>query len=84
MHNECNERDRFRGPTLLWHRPTDLGRSMGLDAGGGVRGGRVCRARTSEQEDKADASQVMVKHGHMLISEAAARAAFTSPGGFKI
>ena len=64
---------------LLWRQPTDLGRSVGLDAGGGVRGDRVCRARTSEREDKTDASQVTVKHGHMLISEAAARAAFTIP-----
>ena len=35
--------------------------------------------RTSEREDKADVSQVTVEHGHMLISEAAARAAFTLP-----
>ena len=33
--------------------------------------------RTSEQEDKADALQVTVKHGHMLVSEAAVQAAFT-------
>ena len=63
---------------LLWHRLTGLGRSVGLDTGGGVRGGWVCQARTSKQEDKADASQVMVEHGHMLISKAAARAAFTT------
>ena len=68
----------------MWRRPTCLGRSAGLDAGGGVRGGRVCRARTSEREDEADASQVTVEHGHMLVSEAAALTAFTSPGGFKI
>ena len=62
---------------LLWHQLTGLGRSTGLDAGGGIRGGQVCWARTSEWKDEADASQVTVKHGHMLISKAAARAAFT-------
>ena len=56
----------------MWRRPTGLGRSAGLDAGGGVRGGQACRARTSEREDEADASQVTVEHSHMLISEAAA------------
>ena len=59
---------------LLWCWPTGLGRSTGLDAGDGIRGGWVCWVRTSEQEDEADTSQVMVEHGHMLISEAAAQA----------
>ena len=72
MHDECDERDGFRGPSLLWRRLTCLGRSTGLDAAGGIRGGQVCLARTSKQEDEADASQVTVKHGHMLVSEAAA------------
>ena len=31
----------------------------------------------SEQEDKVAASRATVKRGHMLVSEAAARAAFT-------
>ena len=62
----------------MWRRPTCLGRSAGLDAGGGVRGDRVCRARTSEREDEAGALQVTVERGHMLVSEAAARAAFTA------
>ena len=79
MHDECDERDGFRGPTLLWRRPICLGRSAGLDAGGGVRGRRVCRARTSKREDEAGASQVTVECGHMFVSEAAARAAFTMP-----
>ena len=61
----------------MWRRPTGLGRSTGLDAGGGVRGGRVCRAKTSEREDEADVSQVTDEHGHMLISKAAARAVLT-------
>ena len=57
---------------LLWRRLTGLGRSVGLDAGGGIRGGRVCRAKTSEREDEADASQVTDERSHMLVSEAAA------------
>ena len=56
---------------LLWRQLTGLGRSVGLDAGGGIRGGRVCQARTSKWEDEAGASQVMVECGHMLISKAA-------------
>ena len=33
----------------------------------------------SEQEDKVAASQAMVERGHMLVSEAAARAVLTLP-----
>ena len=65
MHDECDERDGFRGPTLLWRWPIGLERSAGLDAGGGVRGRRVCRARTSKREDEAGASQVTVERGHI-------------------
>ena len=57
---------------LLWHRPTCLERSIGLDAGGGIRGDRVCQARMSKREDEAGVLQVMVKRSHMLVSEAAA------------
>ena len=61
----------------MWHRPTSLGRSAVLDTGGGVRGRQVCRARASEREDEAGVSQVTVECGHMLVSEAAARAVLT-------
>ena len=61
----------------MWCRPIGLERSTGLDAGGGIRGRRVCRARMSEREDEADVSQVTAKRGHMLVSKAAARAVLT-------
>ena len=49
-----NEKGEFRGPTLLWHRPTSLEQSTGLDMGSGVRGGQVCWARTCEWEEIND------------------------------
>ena len=41
MHDECDERDGFQGPMLLWHQPISLEQSAGLDAGGGIQGGRA-------------------------------------------
>ena len=44
-HDECDVEDGFRGGSLLWRRPTSLGRSESLGVVGGVRGGQVRRAR---------------------------------------
>ena len=61
----------------MWCRPIGLEQSTGLDTGGGIQGRQVCQVRMSEQEDEAGVSQVTAKHGHMLISKAAARAVLT-------
>ena len=67
MHNECDKRDGFWGPMLLWCQPIGLEWSACLDAGGGVWGHQVCWVRISKQEDEAGVSQVMVECSHMLF-----------------